>query len=165
PVLLIAAGVALCLLMDLAIPWRPLVSPRWKSTKSAGHSFRIVTCNCHGKAALDTLASELAPDIIVLQEWPQNHSPRLARDNAWNIRRDGELLIATRFPIVSAEDCREPGWAKWGGSARRYDLRTPDGTPHLLTIHIASPPRPSEAAIHNKAGRIEWLQTHQLIRA
>ncbi len=159
PTLMLAAGVAVFAMMGLAVPWRPVVAP-----KSSGQSLRIVTCNVHGKAALDAIESELTPDVIVLQEWPRGKEPALAKCKCWNIRQDGELLLASKYPILAAQDYREPGWAKWGGAAMRYDLDAPGGTLHLFNIHLASPHRPFAAVMHNKPGAVEWLSTHLLIR-
>jgi endonuclease/exonuclease/phosphatase (EEP) superfamily protein YafD len=132
---------------------------------------RILTCNVHGEAldgrALGGLIAKTKPDIVMLQEaysaWESIE--RYAGDVRWICRRDGELFVASRYPIENAEDFGETRWQKWGGAAVRYDIAGPAGVIHLFNIHLASPHLQFQGVIDQKAASDKELEGHLQVRS
>jgi endonuclease/exonuclease/phosphatase family metal-dependent hydrolase len=63
---------------------------------------------------------------------------------SWNTRRDGELFIASRYPIAAARPIKlnEPPAEQWKarlGAAAYYRLITPIGPVSLINVHLSSP--------------------------
>jgi hypothetical protein len=71
-------------------------------------TLRVMTLNVH-RAKVDVVALEEyirheRPQVIVFQDWSDSVSPALPNRNGWHVRRDGELYVASQFPIAAAED-------------------------------------------------------------
>lgn len=164
--LALAAYVAFFLLIDVCVPWRPLIHPH----RLTQH-LRILTCNVHGKVfdgpALGQLIEQSGPDVILLQEaWVARQAVApFAGDVRWHWRRDGELAIASRYPISSAEDFGDPRWSKWGGACVRYHLAAPGGEVCIFNIHLASPHTQFQAVIDQKSDSTEILEEHLAVRS
>lgn len=128
----------------------------WHGTPSDGRvsRLRVMTCNMHRQqmnvpeflAVLDSLH----PDIVALQDWTSVDQPKLFPGDTWNTRHDGELFLASRFPIIQAETIplTEPPRVKFlvrYGAAAYYRLLTPLGEVGLINLHLSSPHAALEA--------------------
>jgi endonuclease/exonuclease/phosphatase (EEP) superfamily protein YafD len=107
---------------------------------------RLLTCNIH-RQNLDAprmlaYLGEIKPDVVALQGWSEIHKDSLFLDG-WEVRRLGELLIASHFPIISVtpiefeDDPSIPRGEQ--GAAAVFELQTPRGIVHLISLHLASP--------------------------
>lgn len=117
------------------------------SAGSARGDLRLVTCNGH-RQRLDperfaAFIAQVNPDVIAIQGWSEAGRARLFGGSDWNVRTVGELLVASRFPIqgVSPLAITEAANAfKEGqGAAAIFELTTPHGPVHLISLHLASP--------------------------
>ncbi|HWE96383.1 MAG TPA: endonuclease/exonuclease/phosphatase family protein [Tepidisphaeraceae bacterium] len=164
-VLAIAACVAFFLVMDLCVPWRVLIH----GGGGASPRLRLLTCNVHGHAVRDDallgMISDAAPDIVVLQEWWWNREPPPLQGGKWYVRRDGELLIASRYPIILAHNYAGLDEGGTGGSAVRYAIAAPGGALNLFNLHLASPHNPFDKIIQGKPTAEEELGQHIAVRA
>jgi endonuclease/exonuclease/phosphatase (EEP) superfamily protein YafD len=159
PILLAAAAISLFCLMGVCFPWRTYLHGR-----CGGHALRLLTCNVHGKSALNKLISANDPDIVILQEWPGSKESPAANFGEWYTRQDGELLIASRYPILKTEVFTGTTWSDWGGSAARYDIAAPGGLLQLFNIHLASPHRPFDAVMAGKPEATRRLEEYLAVR-
>jgi vancomycin resistance protein VanJ len=159
PVLLGGAAIALFYVMGLCIPWRAGMHGR-----GTGPTLRILTCNVHGKSALNRLIDENDPDIVMLQEWPRTKEKPLAGRGPWYTRQDYELFIASRYPILKTETFSGNIWSAWGGSAVRYEIAAPGGTLQLFNLHLASPHVPFAAVLHGRPDATERLEEYLNVR-
>ena len=109
---------------------------------------RVLTCNIHRQhlnaAEFKSILDDLRPDVVALQDWSSAHEPELFGDSAWNCRRDGEIFIATRYPILKAETIAldeqpKPEWKIREGNAVYYSVQTPLGPINLINLHLSSP--------------------------
>ncbi len=118
------------------------------STAKDATSIRILSCNIH-RQKLDAerfkqLIESTEPDVIALQDWSSKHEEALFGDSKWHTQRDGELFLASRFPImkttqVISPPSEQPGFTVRYGAAAAYQLLTPDGPITLVNLHFASP--------------------------
>ncbi|HET6246865.1 MAG TPA: endonuclease/exonuclease/phosphatase family protein [Tepidisphaeraceae bacterium] len=159
PILLAAGGVAVFLLMGFCLPWRAALQRR-----GIVKPLRVLTCNVHGKSVLNKLIAANDPDIVLLQEWPGTREKPVLGVGPWQVREDGELLIASRYPIVKSQVFTETTWSDWGGSAARYDIAAPGGIVHVFNIHLASPHRPFDALMAGKPAAAQRLDEYLQIR-
>ena len=97
-VLAVAGWVVLVPIMDLCLPWRPLLH-----SFAHGRHLRIVTCNTHGSAldlrAMSDFIDATQPDVVAMQEWGEGfvHPPLGA--GRWYELTDGEQRIQSRYPV------------------------------------------------------------------
>ena len=136
-------------ILGVCIPWRI-----WLTSTPSARPLRVITCNMH-RQMLDTAAfasfmADSNPDIIVLQEYTARNQAALFSDPTWNLRRDGELMIASRYPIQRDVDIVQ---GRWGpeGAAVCYDILLPTGPIRLMNLHLASPHLEFAAALHREA--------------
>ena len=146
-VLAVAALVALWPLMGLHLSWR--VAP----AAPGSPRLRVLTCNVHSFAldrrALARLIAQTQPDVVALQEWRPEFQHELF-DGSWYCLTDGEIFLASRYPIVRAGEVVSPH-ARFGGFAMRCQLAAPIGLVPFFDVHLASPHTSFEAVL--KAGR------------
>lgn len=109
-------------------------------------NLRLLTCNIHrqnldAQRMLDYL-EEVKPDVVALQGWSEIHKNSLFQ-SGWDVSRLGELLLASRLPIISAvpipfeEDPSIPLGEQ--GAAAIFELQSTRGPVHLINLHFASP--------------------------
>jgi endonuclease/exonuclease/phosphatase (EEP) superfamily protein YafD len=108
---------------------------------------RLLTCNIHRQhldaPRLAAFIDEVRPDVVTLQGWSEMHRDALFQGGDWDVRHEGEILIASRFPIASvtpitlANDPDAPPGEQ--GAAMEVEVRTPRGPVRLLGLHLASP--------------------------
>lgn len=164
PVLLIAGLISLIPISGYCIPWQT-----WFQSPGRGLKLNIVTCNVNGgafdDARLVALLAEFKPDVVVLQEWNPKRKSFPFDETNWSVEISGELLIASRFPLVKQQDFSKPAWVEFGGSIRRYDLVTPNGPLSIFNVHLASPHRPFDAIIDGRPAAMAMMQNHLSARA
>ena len=121
--------------MGLCLPWARCWAP-------AGPTIRVLTCNlkgcCTDNERFNALLRETSPDVVALQgcwgdvgvAWPAG----------WHVRRQGEILIASRYPLRDA--AWEPGDTPSSPSAQAKVLRcavaSPLGDFRVLALHLPS---------------------------
>jgi endonuclease/exonuclease/phosphatase (EEP) superfamily protein YafD len=118
-------------------------SPRESADRG---ELRLMQCNIHRQnldaARMGEYIDSVSPDVVALQGWSDVHKGSLFADG-WQVRREGELLLASRFPIGRITVLKladEPGVPLGEqGSAALFEIRTPRGTVNLISLHLASP--------------------------
>lgn len=118
------------------------VPKRW-GVRPTGHPVRVLTCNLDVSPAaaesLGSLARRLRPDVIAIQEL--GGDARLEWLAGWHVTREGELLIASRFPLRGHH--REMGLHpphKWPRVNMLHCIvETPEGDVSFCNIHLPSP--------------------------
>jgi len=122
----------------------------WHGTSDNDHApfLRVMTCNMHRKqlsaAEFQALLDALRPDVVAMQDWTSVDQPKLFPSSIWNTRRDGELFLACRFPIIQTQwiTLAEPPPVNFNvrlGAAVCYRLLTPLGEVSLINLHLSSP--------------------------
>jgi endonuclease/exonuclease/phosphatase (EEP) superfamily protein YafD len=134
----IAVALVVGPVMGLCVPWGAILAG-----DTEGLGLRALTCNVNGKHldpnALATLVTLTRPDIVALQEWPEQHRSAIFRGQGWHIRASGGgHCLASRYPI-RAVDVLDPIIQGGRVAAIRYDLETPAGILHVLNVHLATP--------------------------
>jgi vancomycin resistance protein VanJ len=138
-------------LATIVLAW-PLLGLRLSvlglSSGNGKPALRVLSCNIH-RSQLNTndfraIIDQIRPDVIALQDWSSNHQEGLFGDDDWHFRRDGELFIASRYPIIEAHwiALNEPPLPKFAirlGAAMHYRLQTPSGTISVINLHLSSP--------------------------
>jgi vancomycin resistance protein VanJ len=108
---------------------------------------RLMTCNVH-RQQLDPhdLAAYIAkvhPDVMALQGWSDVNQAALFTEDGWDVRREGELLIASRWPIESVTNLPISDGGdtpkEERGVATLARLRGPAGPVNVVSLHLASP--------------------------
>jgi endonuclease/exonuclease/phosphatase (EEP) superfamily protein YafD len=141
--LLAAGGVAIWLLgLEVGFPREP--SPGAKP-------LRLLSCNVwYAHRGADAIAREVetaAPDVVVFQA----ANPRLADQvrawrPGWQVRLDGEFLLATALPVLAADvPPRSDAYV-------RYTLSAPGGPLELINVHPVSP-RPGLEGVRGQGFR------------
>jgi hypothetical protein len=92
---------------------------------------RVLTCNLHEAKEKDTealgrLISETNPAIVALQNWHARYQKPIFADEPWHSRPEGQLYVASRYPITDVELFRHPSITQ-AAAAARYELQTPIG--------------------------------------
>jgi endonuclease/exonuclease/phosphatase (EEP) superfamily protein YafD len=116
--------------MGFCLPWARLAAP-------SRPALRVLTCNvkghCKDNEALDELIRDAAPDIVALQGvW---HQPRVKWPAGWHVVQEGELLIASRYPLRDVRSSQQ------GNRTRIFAcvVATPEGDLDFATLHPQSP--------------------------
>ena len=108
---------------------------------------RLLTCNIHRQQvsaeALGAFIRSTQPDVVALQDWSAGGHDSLFADQRWHVQRNGQMLLASRFPIarVTIVDLGKPPDvpADERAAAVCYDLQSPAGPFRLINIHLSSP--------------------------
>ena len=137
-----AAIVAVGPIMGLCLPWARLAAPQ-------GPTLRVLTCNlkgrCHDNAVLNDLIRTAAPDIVALQGcWAE---ARVAWPEGWHVCQEGEMLVASRYPLSEIPRLPQVSPGENGGeAASNWRLRmlgclvaAPQGDLAFCTVHPESP--------------------------
>jgi endonuclease/exonuclease/phosphatase (EEP) superfamily protein YafD len=147
----LALGVLIFAILGLCVPWRS-----WFDTESANPNIRVLTCNVHGgdldPAALADLIATSEPDLVVLQTWSSRYEQPVFGSGNWHLQRSGELLLASRYPILEVETLRGQEFDGTGGSAARFAVDTPAGVVNLFNVHLSSPRTALEAVYARRVG-------------
>lgn len=143
---------------------------------AARSNLRVLSCNVHRRAldadALRAYLDAEKPDIVALQDWTSTHSETLFSGEQWHVRRLGELLLASRFPIISVvpidlalETSVAPGEQ---GEAAVFTVEAPGASLTIINLHLASPhvgllaiPKDGGAALATNVRR-RWLESSRV---
>lgn len=138
---LLATGAVFLLVIGWRIPWSFGPSERG--------DLRVLTCNVHRQqfdpAKLAAYIAQVRPDVVALQGWSDARRESLfgPGDGDWQVRTDGELLVASRRAILSVTplDITDGSPVSKGerGAAAIFELETPLGPINLICLHLASP--------------------------
>ena len=138
-----AAVAAVGPIMGLCLPWARLAAPQ-------GPKLRVLTCNvkgcCYDNAALNDLIRTAAPDIVALQGcWSD---ARVAWPAGWHFIQQGEMLVASRYPLSEIPRPPQVSPGENGEPAPNWRLRllgclvaAPQGELAFCTVHPESPHR------------------------
>lgn len=152
---LAVAMLFLCSITDFSIPWRRIL-PSGKH----GLQIRVLTCNTHDtqlKAGeLSRVISETHPDIVALQVF--SPGPRISFDaREWHVQSDGDLYVASRFPIRDLKVVLPPHEGNLGTSIH-CRLITPAGEIQFYILHLVSPHIALSAALRHKIGANDLIE-------
>ena len=137
-----AAIVVVGPIMGLCLPWARLAVPE-------GPKLRVLTCNlkdrCHDNAVLNELIRRAAPDVVALQGCSED--ARIAWPEGWHVCQQGEMLIASRYPLGEVQRLSQDSPDEDGDvlpSTPRLHLlgcliAAPQGDLCFCTVHPASP--------------------------
>lgn len=146
--LVLAAFCGLGPVMGLCVPWRSLafIEP------DGALVLRIVTFNVgsgiDSAGMIDFLRKSRA-DVIAFQEWPGRLSFPEQIERGWFSAQKGELMIASRYPIVDF-DTSTKATGRWNAPAIRCDLETPAGIVHVHCLHLYTLRKGLDAVISGK---------------
>lgn len=128
---------------------------------------RFLTCNVHRGAlvgsAMAQFIQKASPDIVLMQEWTSQDQDALFGKGGWNLQRDGELLMASRFPIVGSDDLFQGRWGP-AGAAVCYHIDFNGREIRLINLHLASPHGQFDDAIHGAAGAADEMLANSAMR-
>ena len=131
------------------------VLPSWGHFKNENPTrplLRLLTCNVQYSDlqvnAFATLISETQPDLVLLQECALNNPLTVLRSKGWHVRREGELLLASRFPIVDFLILRSPQNAQ-RVIAIRAEIHWSGQTIPIFNLHLMTPRRGLEAVLRS----------------
>jgi endonuclease/exonuclease/phosphatase (EEP) superfamily protein YafD/putative flippase GtrA len=135
-VLMAAALVVVFPIMDMRIPWARMFPP-------SGTQIRVVTYNVAGEAvsadALAALIEQVQPDVIALQESPEETYQEVFRD--WHVCQSGELLVAAKWPaqVRLATTSMHPPHEWPRATLLECAISSPVGEITVSTVHLPSP--------------------------
>lgn len=147
----------------LGILWvfGPIMGYNWSTqptrAEAAGTALRVMTWNIkYGKHDLMPLIAELQrcrPDVVLFQDAVGAASGPLAdyfRD--WQVRRFGQYLIASRYPLAAAEPLEIPYREAKKASLLRCRLSVGHSVVSLYNVHFKTPRRSLNAFRKVKQG-------------
>lgn len=158
--LLAALVVVLFPVMGLRTGWRAMLPG-----EAAGSPLRMVTLNAGGETwAAERLISRMEEwdaHVAAVQECTPPVAEALGRAAGWEWRRDGDLCLLSRHPVLSAETMdrshfepvREAGIGGTG-AAVRYRLDVGGRPVRLVNVHLETPRRGLEGLFRNETGRV-----------
>jgi endonuclease/exonuclease/phosphatase (EEP) superfamily protein YafD len=123
-------------IMGFCIPWGRISIP-------TGHPLRVLTCNLSvdstAAESIGSLAREFRPDVIAFQE--VRSSSRFEWLAGWNVIRERELLVASRYPLHETHhDLRLHPPHRWPRvSLLHCVVETPFGDVNFCNVHLPSP--------------------------
>jgi endonuclease/exonuclease/phosphatase (EEP) superfamily protein YafD len=158
----VAALVLLFPLMDFCIPWRVVFASR-----ATGPQLRLLTCNIHrhmlSGAEMAGIIDTAKPDIVLMQEWTSQDQLALFSSGQWYVQRDGELFLASRYPITGSEDLIAGHWGP-AGAAVCYHINVDGREIRLINLHLASPHIQFADTIHGDAGGPDEMLDNSAMR-
>lgn len=168
--LLLASLVLVGPIARFCLPWRTVLSPG--PTPAQNNSLRVMTCNTDvadlNPGAMRTLLDETRPDVVVLQAWSNRYERdlfgRVRGPGGWYVRRDGELFLASRHPVLATRLMEDPAFTTHAGTLARYELDTPAGRVWLFNIHLATPREGLLSVIRLEAGAPSAVRHNILAR-
>jgi vancomycin resistance protein VanJ len=133
-------------LTGFSVPWRT-----YAASQESAMQIRVLSCNGHfnklDASALSQLIDQTQPDIVALQGWLGKNNAIMSGKEQWHTRREGELYLASRFPIEKMVAASDPVFRGGHGSLARYELEMESKRIHLLNLHLASPRQGLKAAV------------------
>ncbi len=158
-------------LLLLLFPWMGLCLPRAALPGGGpeGRAVRVLTCNVHrGQLDPEALANLIAvtdPDIVALQGWSRRHDQAVFASGRWHVRQQGQLCLASHYPVRAAGLLDDPDFTGVADSAAaRYEVEAPGGDVHFVTVHLASPREGLAEMGHSWGTRPEGLEANSALR-
>ena len=129
--------------MVVAGPFTGLCLPLKRTSCNCNQELRVLTSNLNAgdfaPSALASLIRDAGCDIVALQECPREL--RLTLPPGWQMLREGELAIASRYPLFpggSLQAIHPPH--KWPRASFLHGVvRAPRGDVAFCTVHLPSP--------------------------
>jgi len=109
---------------------------------------RLLTFNVHRQHVdperLAQFIATVNPDVIALQDWAAADQEPVFAGTGWTVRREGELLVASKYPIgritpLDFADVSGNAPKAERGAAACFELLAPAGPINLINVHLASP--------------------------
>ena len=152
----------LLFILNFELPWRPLTL-----SATGTPSLRLITCNTHRDhvdvVKLAELVQHQRPDLLVLQEWTSDQAIQLFSAPQWHCRIDGDMLVASHFPIEYAVNVMPPH-SGLEGAIVSYRISLPTGPVQLVNVHLASPHLEFSEALHRAPGASDGIADNCLER-
>jgi endonuclease/exonuclease/phosphatase family metal-dependent hydrolase len=103
---------------------------------------RVMTCNADYRdldtTAFAKLVRDVQPDIVVAQAWSSVHDSAFT-DAQWHTRRDGEMFIASRLPLLSSEASTDSAFVGRPGALAHYRVHSSFGLDiDVFNFHAAT---------------------------
>jgi vancomycin resistance protein VanJ len=150
-------------LMGLCLPWGVL-----SGAGPGGRTLRVLTCNVHrgelDPAALGRLIADTGPDVVALQDWLPAHEPVVFAGGGWNVRQDGQVGLASRYPLRSLGALDDPDFRDGDFGIARYEVQAPGGSLVVATLHLASPRDGLEEVRDSDAAAVGRLEANSALR-
>jgi endonuclease/exonuclease/phosphatase (EEP) superfamily protein YafD len=150
-------------LADFSFPWRAFADP-----EPSAMSIRVLSCNGHFNkldiSALSELIEQTQPDVVALQGWLGKYNNVSFAQEEWHTRREGELYLASRFPIAKVVAASDPIFRGGHGALARYELDIHGKTVHLINLHLASPRQGLKAAVFQPRAAPDLLGSNSDLR-
>lgn len=131
------------------------------------HTLRVLTANVDlakgGRPKLDDLVNAMQPDVVALQECEASLDPHFLNATDWQSRREHNLWLASRWPIVRHEKVYDDGQlGYWGTIALLCELETPGGRIAVVNVHLETPREGIDAVLTD--GLSGWIALQDDIR-
>jgi endonuclease/exonuclease/phosphatase (EEP) superfamily protein YafD len=150
-------------LAGFSVPWRV-----YAASEEPGISIRVLSFNVHFNkldvSALSELIEQTQPDVVALQGWLGKYNNVLSAQEDWHARREGELFLASRFPIAMAVVASDPMFGGSHGALAHYELDIHGRTIHLINLHLASPRQGLNAAVFQPRAAPDLLRSNSALR-
>ena len=160
----VLAGVLIGPVMGLEVPFLSHPAPAGNEP-----AIRVVTCNLRGNRLhlQRLLKMGTAADLLTLQECPPNSFADVPVElrEGWHIQQDGQLCIASRYPLSDPKRRDRKSFGGWGTAALGCRVEWPHGAFHLVTLHLATPREGLEAILYSGQKGIAPLQANIELRS
>jgi endonuclease/exonuclease/phosphatase (EEP) superfamily protein YafD len=161
--LAVVAGVLVVPFMGLCLPWGTL-----SSRSCPGSTLRVLTCNVHhsnqAPAAIGGLIAATQPDVVALQACPESQAAPFLPAGDWHVCTDGQLYLASRYPIQVEEWLDDVDFKGRDSAAARYEIARPEDTLRLVSLHLDSPRDGLEEVIASHGRNAELLEVNSDLR-
>jgi vancomycin resistance protein VanJ len=161
--LAVVAVLLLVPVMGLCLPWGAV-----SAETCPGPTLRLLTCNVHygdlDPDALGALIAAEAPDVVALQSWSSRYQSAVFASGGWHLRTDGQLCLASRYPIRYGELLQDPDFRGNDSAAARYEVEAPGGTLRFVSLHLDSPRDGLEEQIRTGGLEAERLEDNSARR-
>jgi vancomycin resistance protein VanJ len=152
----LATLVVLFPITRFCVPWRTALPTG--GTDQFPLKLRVLTLNTdlrelHPKD-LGKVIADLRPDLVVLQDWRSRYQAKVFAEG-WHLRREGELVLASRYPITGSRICVGPEFPEFTGrpgTLAVFEVSTPQTAVNLLNVHLETPRDGLSALMHRAWG-------------
>jgi vancomycin resistance protein VanJ len=105
-------------------------------------TYRVLTCNVAnwvgGTVRLERLIIDSRADIVMLQEYSDR--PDFSLPGSWSSHSDGELLVASRYPLRNFSNVTRELNGRWPRAVGLFaEAVIPERSMSLYTLHLLSP--------------------------
>jgi endonuclease/exonuclease/phosphatase family metal-dependent hydrolase len=126
-------------------------------------TIRVLTLNTDGRAdvaRLSVLIDQLDPDVVALQECGPGTRYSVIFDADWHVHQAGELLVASRLPIESAQVLSSPRLPSWRRPALHCRLMAAGGAVDFVNVHLYTPRDGLAAVLHARLEGVAELEAN-----